>query len=123
MNVKEFSEAVGVNAHTIRYYDKLGLLGTVRRRPNGHRVFSRKDVDWIRFIQRLKDTGMPVAQMLVYARLRAEGDATLAERRALLQAHHAALAERIARQQEHQANLADKIAWYDSEISRARALD
>lgn len=118
MNVKEFAEHVGLSAHTIRYYDKLGLLGNVRRLPNGHRYFSQQDVDWIRFVQRLREMAMPVEQMLLYARLREQGGSTLAERKALLEEHARVLAEAIRKQQEHLKNLSDKIDWYESVISR-----
>lgn len=119
MNVKEFSEAVGVSAHTIRYYDKLGLLGDVGRRSNGHRCFTGKDVEWIAFIQRLKNTGMPIARILDYAQLRSEGDVTLPERLQLLREHTRVLEEAIARQQRHREALAEKLAWYEQRILNA----
>lgn len=118
MNVKEFAERAGLSAHTIRYYDKLGLLGDVQRRANGHRYFSDRDIEWIGFVHRLRNTGMPVEQMLAYAQLRAQGEATMAQRQALLEQHAEALAARIALQQTHLKNLTDKIAWYSAQLAR-----
>ncbi|PIE66616.1 MAG: MerR family transcriptional regulator [Desulfobacterales bacterium] len=116
MNVREFSERVGVSPHTIRYYEKAGLLGTVRRLPNGYRDFSEKDIDWIAFIQRLKDTGMPLAEIRRYAEMRVQGDSTLLERQQLLEAHAKKLKENISRQQHYYHKLIEKIAFYQSVI-------
>lgn len=117
MNVKQFAERVGLSPHTIRYYDKLGLLGEVRRRPNGHRYFSERDLEWIGFVHRLRDTAMPVEQMLEYARLRAEGDTTMAARQAVLECHAEALDAHIRQQQAHLDNLTRKIAWYRQQLA------
>jgi len=113
MNVKEFSRRVGVGPHTVRYYEKLGLLSDVHRLPNGHRFFSEKDVDWLAFVQRLKETGMPLAQILKYSELRAQGDATLHARKEMLEAHAEALRNELARQQQHFEKLKEKISIYE----------
>ncbi len=112
MNVGEFSRRAGVSAHTVRYYEKLGLLGSVRRQTNGHRFFSGRDLEWIGFVQRLKETGMPLDRILEYARLRAAGDGTLAARRRLLKAHADTIRDAMARQQRHLDKLEEKIAHY-----------
>ena len=63
-------------------------------------------------MKRLKDTGMPMAQIKRYAQLREAGDATLAERCAMLDAHRQSLAEKQRELAEHQAHLDDKIRHY-----------
>ena len=60
MNMSEFSGVVGLSSYTLRYYEKIGLLRHVKRSRSGHRVYSDRDVDWVNFIKRLKDTGMPL---------------------------------------------------------------
>ncbi len=120
MNIKEFSNRTDINAHTLRYYEKIGLLRHIRRLPNGHRDFSEKDVQWIAFVQRLKDTGMPLEQIHLYADLREAGDATLSERQQLLEDHARGLRESIAQQQRHLDKLNDKIALYRSAVKRGR---
>lgn len=117
MNVKEFSKHIGINPHTVRYYEKIGLLRNVQRLPNGHRFFSDKDIQWISFVQRLKETGMPLDQIHQYADLRAQGDSTLLARQRLLEAHAKALEESLAKQQHHLEKLSEKIAFYKSAIS------
>jgi len=123
MNVSEFSQRVGITPHTVRYYDKLGLIGKVRRLSNGHRTFSEKDIKWVEFVQRLKDTGMPLEKILEYAKLREQGKETLAARKELLITHSLELKKSIFIQQNNLKKLNDKIALYQSALSGEITLD
>jgi len=120
MNMREFSKCVSVSPHTIRYYEKIGLLRDVQRLPNGHRYFSDKNIQWIGFVQRLKDTGMPLDQIHQYAELIAQGDSTLLARQKLLEMHAQTLKENLAKQQHHLNKLNEKIACYQSAIDCKR---
>ncbi len=80
MNMKAFSSLVGLSAHTLRYYEKIGLLKNVQRNSSGHRVYTAKDVKWLEFVIRLKETAMPLEKILEYARLREQGSSTVLER-------------------------------------------
>jgi len=53
MNIKRFAARVGLTVHAVRYYDSLGLLGTIDRDGAGHRIFGEKDVEWMTFVHRL----------------------------------------------------------------------
>lgn len=117
MNMKQFSAAVGVSAHTLRYYEKLGLLPDIGRNQSGHRTFSNRDKDWVDFILRLKHTDMPLSEIKRYADLRAQGDSTLVTRRQMLQEHAARLADKVRKDQNHLRKLGDKISYYDDTIS------
>jgi DNA-binding transcriptional MerR regulator len=116
MTIQEFSERLGISPHTVRYYEKLGLLTQVRRLSNGHRIFSEDDIVWFSFIRRLKDTGMPLNQILEYARLREKGDVSLLARRQMLEEHASTLHRYLQEQQQHLANLQAKIEAYDELI-------
>lgn len=89
------------------------------RNAANRRRYSEKDIVWIDFIKRLKDTGMPIREIKRYAVLRAAGDTTLAGRMEMLIQHRQALGEQIARLQEHMAKLDDKIDFYRMEIKKA----
>lgn len=112
MRIAEFAAASGVTAHTLRYYEQIGLLPAIARDAGGRRMFDAKDLDWIAFVVRLKETGMPLAQIRAYARLREQGPATARRRRALLEAHAEALADELSRSRDHLDKIRDKIAWY-----------
>lgn len=109
--ISQFAERLGISTDTLRYYEKEGLLAP-QRNASGYRVYSERDEIWFGFVKRLKDTGMPMAQIKRYAELRQAGDATIAERCAMLEAHRQALAEKQSELAEHQAHLDDKIRHY-----------
>ena len=117
MTIREFAEYTGLSAHTLRYYERIGLMSKVARGPNGHRVYGPHDAQWVAFLHRLRETGMPIREMLRYSAMRAEGDASLARRLALLEQHAEQLAEQLRTQHEHLARLRDKIALYKAQLS------
>lgn len=119
MQIKEFARLCGLSSHTLRYYEKIGLLPAVDRTDSNHRRYSEQDRQWVAFIKRLKATNMPLAEIQRYARLRDQGTATEQERMVLLEAHALRLEEAIAQEQEHLAALRDKIRWYQAMIGSA----
>ncbi len=112
MKIKEFSQLTNLSAHTLRYYEKIGLLHPVRHKENGHREYNDADIHWVGFIKRLKETGMALSNIQKYAELRAAGEHTAKERMELLQDHAGILSARIKDEQAHLKNLKEKIAFY-----------
>lgn len=112
LSVAQMAEATGVTAHTLRYYERAGLIRPVARNSGNHRRYSPADVEWVRFLLRLRQTDMPIARMREYAALREQGPTTTEHRLRLLEAHHAGLREQIARLQAHEQALIEKIALY-----------
>jgi DNA-binding transcriptional MerR regulator len=119
MNIAEFARRCGLSAHTLRYYERIGLLGSVTREANGHRTFGPRDLEWVEFLHRLRSTGMGIGEMLRYAELRERGDSTLAERQAMLVQHADALAASLRAQQAHLRVVRQKIAIYDGLIEES----
>lgn len=116
-SIGAFSVTTGISIHTLRYYEKESLIIPARQ-ENGRRSYAESDIAWIQFIKRLKDTGMPIREIQKYARLRAQGDTTMADRMAMLARHRAALKEEIGKLEEHLSNLDDKIGYYQAEIKK-----
>ncbi len=116
-SIGEFSKLTNLGIHTLRYYEHENLI-TPKRNSNNRRYYSDKDLVWIEFIKRLKDTGMPIKQIQHYAKLRAEGDLSLNERMKMLTMHRESLNEQIKVLQKHLAKLDDKIDFYHHEIER-----
>ena len=116
-SIGEFSRLTNLGIHTLRYYEHENLIMPERNSSN-RRCYSDKDLAWIYFIKRLKDTGMPIKEIQRYAKLRAEGDLTLNERMEMLTVHRESLNEQIKVLQEHMAKLDDKIDFYHHEIER-----
>ena len=114
-SISQVAAQLGISAHTLRYYERLGLLDTVRKR-GGIRTYSPQDIEWLRFLRRLREVGMPMRKIAVYARLRKAGSATLVERRALLQEQLLHLEKQREALTAHHAALLRKLAVYDAQI-------
>lgn len=119
LSIGQVAEAIGVSPHTLRYYEQAGLIRPVGRTQAGHRLYSPADLDWLRFVMRLKATGMPVAGMQAFAALRAQGEPTLSARRDLLAAHRDAVVARIDALQASLGAIVDKIAYYEQQAARS----
>jgi DNA-binding transcriptional MerR regulator len=93
LSIAEAAEASGLSAHTLRYYERTGLLEPVSRNGSGHRRYREADLQRITFLAKLRATGMPIREVRRYAELMRAGASTSEERLALLEAHrHAVLA-------------------------------
>ena len=117
MNIREFAEHTGLTAHTLRYYERAGLMGDVARDENGHRVYGPQDSQWVNFLHHLRETGMSIRDMEIYCTLRVQGDATVAERLKLLERHTDQLAQHLREQHEHLAKLRQTIGAYQARLA------
>ena len=106
-SIQEVCEKTGLTAHTLRYYEKEGLLTGVARSTGGFRQYSDEDMEWLGLVCCLKNTGMPLQEIARFVRLAHEGDCTLEERVELLKDHREKL---IGRMEEMQRYL-EKITW------------
>jgi DNA-binding transcriptional MerR regulator len=86
LTIQEVAQATGLSAHTLRYYERVGLIHPIDREQNSHRRYSSDDVGWIDFLTKLRATGMSIKDMQKYADLQRQGDETLAERVEMLKA-------------------------------------
>ncbi|MFI5531044.1 MerR family transcriptional regulator [Kitasatospora sp. NPDC051853] len=102
----------GFSLDTLRYYERIGLLGEVRRSASGHRRFTAHDLAWLGVLRCLRDTGMPISDMLDYAELVRAGDGTVTQRLAILEAHDEQVEARIRELQRQRQAIRDKIAYY-----------
>ncbi|AEG68459.1 MerR family transcriptional regulator [Ralstonia solanacearum] len=123
LTIRQAAEATGLSTHTLRYYERIGLLDSVERRGNGHRVFRAADMAWLAFLLRLRETGMPIAQMQQYAAQRRQGDTleSVSVRRRLLESHAVALEAELRARAETLAVLRDKLVIYDGIRARLEA--
>lgn len=121
LTVAQMSEATGVTAHTLRYYERAELIRPVARNSGNHRRYSAADVEWVRFLLRLRETGMPIARMREYAALRERGPMTTEPRLRMLEAHQEGLREQIVSLRTHERALAEKIAIYRDDLAALEA--
>jgi DNA-binding transcriptional MerR regulator len=95
LTIRQVASLTQLSGHTLRYYERIGLLVPIGRATNGHRRYSGQDIAWIEFLTRLRTTGMPIRQMQQFAQLRRQGDSTIARRRSLLEQHGRAVQQQI----------------------------
>jgi DNA-binding transcriptional MerR regulator len=95
LSISEAAERSGLSAHTLRYWERAGLLSPIGRNGSGHRRYAEEDLERIKFLIKLRATGMPIRQVRRYAELLNGGDATNRERLALLEAHREAVQARL----------------------------
>ncbi|MDN3297209.1 MerR family transcriptional regulator [Streptomyces ficellus] len=110
--ISEVSAWTGLTAHTLRWYERIGLMPHVDRSHTGQRRFTNRDLDWLTFVGKLRLTGMPVADMVRYAELVREGEHTFEERQELLESTRRDVRARIAELQDTLAVLDYKIDFY-----------
>ncbi len=110
--IQQVAEITGLSGHTLRYYERIGLLSSVVRAANGHRRYTDDTIREIEFLNKLRATGMPIREMQHYAELRRQGQSTLAERQAMLKSHHAVVTEQLRLLQEYLKVIEYKIALY-----------
>ena len=112
LKIGDVSELTGLSRHTLRYYEKIGLIDPVKREGDGHRYYSENDMAWIEFLNRLRVTGMPIRQMKLFADLRRKGDSTAGERREMLENFKDDLHERLTDLNKHLKAIEKKINHY-----------
>lgn len=110
--ISEVAAFTGLSAHTLRWYERIGLMSHVDRSHTGQRRFTNADLDWLAFVGKLRLTGMPVADMVRYAELVREGEHTFEERQELLEATRRDVRTRIVELQDTLAVLDYKIEFY-----------
>ncbi|MEU9606992.1 MerR family transcriptional regulator [Streptomyces sp. NPDC048057] len=110
--IGEVAAWTGLSAHTLRWYERIGLMSYVDRSHTGQRRFTNQDLDWLAFVGKLRLTGMPVADMVRYAELVRAGEHTVDERRELLVRTRRTVLERVAELHGTLAVLDHKIELY-----------
>lgn len=110
--ISEVVAFTGLSAHTLRWYERIGLMSHIDRSHTGQRRYSNRDLDWLDLVGKLRLTGMPVADMVRYAELVREGEDTYGERHELLRATRRDVLTRIAELQDTLAVLDRKISFY-----------
>jgi DNA-binding transcriptional MerR regulator len=119
-SIREAAEKCGLSQHTLRWYERIGLVGPIARDSDGRRRFNDADLDWLTLVTRLRETGMPVSDMQRYAGLVRSG-AGEPERLELLKRHREEVRRALAAQKECLKLLNAKIGTYSRLARDARS--
>jgi DNA-binding transcriptional MerR regulator len=122
LTIAEAARRTGVSVHTLRYYERAGLVVTpVDRTRSGRRRYHGEDLKWISICTKLRGTGMPIKAIRRYAQLVSGGPGNEQERLALLEAHRADVTARLAETQEHLKLIDHKIDVYRGRVTAGDA--
>jgi DNA-binding transcriptional MerR regulator len=117
LTISDAAELTGLSAHTLRYYERAGLmLDPVERAPSSHRRYTEAEIGWVTLLTKLRATGMPIRRIREYAELVRAGDGNEAERLALLEAHREAVLEQLDAVRRNLAAIDYKIDFYRRRI-------
>jgi len=118
LTIAEAARESGISAHTLRYWERAGLLQPVSRNGSGHRRYAEEDLERIKFLTKLRATGMPIRQVRRYAELLNGGEDTNEERLALLEAHRKEVLARLEETAGHLELIDWKIDLYRERLGK-----
>jgi len=116
LTIQEVAKATGLTAHTLRYYERIGLIHPINREENTRRCYTADDVGWIDFLLKLRAIGMSIKDMQQYAELQRQGDATLPERVEMLKALRDKVESHIDEMNQHLKLIYYKIDYYQKVV-------
>jgi DNA-binding transcriptional MerR regulator len=117
--IQQAAALLSLSEHTLRYYERVGLIHPIPRADNTHRRYTQEDIGWIEFLMKLRATGMSIQKMQVYAQLQREGDATLQQRVQMLKELRNEVEARLQVLKDHLGLIRYKIDFYSDIIEQA----
>ncbi|ARF52845.1 MerR family transcriptional regulator [Streptomyces gilvosporeus] len=122
LSIGEVAERTGLSVHALRFYEREGLLvGPVRRTSGGRRRYTSIDVEWLLICVKLRESGMPLADLKHFAELVRRGPGNEADRLRLLDAHRQRVDAQIQALEECRSVIAWKVGVYAEHLARGEA--
>ena len=115
-SIGQAAEKTGLSPHTLRYYEKEGLLPFLQKSASGLRVFSQNDLNWLAMIECLKETGMPIKGIKQYIDWFIEGDNTLPQRLDMFKLQEKKIKEQLMQLQKNLDKIRYKIKLYTEAV-------
>lgn len=78
--IGQIAKKTNLSIHTLRYYEKEGIVPFVKRNDNGLRAYEDEHIEWFKFLCCLRETGMSIAQLKEFADLSLGGYGTIDQR-------------------------------------------
>lgn len=122
LSIGEVAERTGLSVHALRFYEREGLLvGPVRRTTGGRRQYATVDVEWLQICVKLRESGMPLADLRRFAALVRQGPGNEAERLELLDGHRRRVDTQIQALVECREVIVRKVDIYADHVNRGQA--
>ena len=120
LRIGELATRTGHTVHAIRWYESQGLIPGVIRDAGGRRSYVERHLGWIELIDKLRLTGMSIAQIRDYAVLVAQGRSTIKQQQQMLQAHRARVHTTIGEWHLALEMLDHKIEYFDEWLATGK---
>lgn len=119
LTIQQMVQATGLSAHTLRYYERAGIMQPVSRsNSNGYRFYTQRDVNWIHFIKCLRATGMHIRDIQRYTEFMRQGEGTLPARLELLREHRRQVIAQLQQVEQYLSAITTKIAFYEHQSNQ-----
>lgn len=115
-SIGQVAAKTGLTVHTLRYYEKEGLLPFVRKSSSGLRMFSDADLGWLSLIECLKETGMSLKGIKQYIDWFREGDSTLPQRLEMFKQQQLKILAQIEQFKKYLQKIDYKVSLYEEAV-------
>jgi DNA-binding transcriptional MerR regulator len=123
LSIAEVAARSGMSPDTLRYYERIGLIDPPARNTAGRRAYRPEELDWLAFLTRMRDTGLPLRALREYAALRrVRNEATAARRKQILVEYRCDIARRMSELQASLDMVDRKIGNYEQVENRLAAV-
>lgn len=120
--IGQAAERTGLSVHTLRFYERENLLvSDLTRTSSGRRRYTQTDIDWLEICVRLRESGMPLAQLAEFAALVRQGPGNEVQRLELLRRHEAHVRAQLASLQHCLDVIEMKVAIYETQVEDSSA--
>lgn len=116
MLISEVAKKFNLTSDTLRYYEKEGLIGPIKKGENGIRNYDENDLKRIEFVKCMRNAAVEISFLKKYIKLYEEGENTTQERRNILIEQRAILKEKLDSMQSAYQRLNYKIELYDKQL-------
>lgn len=114
VSIKEAAKRVSMTPHTLRYYENEGLMPYLKRDEQGNRQFCESDIQWLKFVKCLRETGMSIREMRHFVDLSQQGDVSVPQRLDILYNHKKELENKLLEMEVYLSNINHKIEYYET---------
>ena len=114
--IAQLSRLTGLSVHTLRYYEKEGLIPQVKREAGGRRLYGEDDLEWLAVVFCLKRSGMEISEIKDYMRLCRQGDKSLPQRLEMFKLRREKVEDKIKELERTLEAVNYKIQYYQDAI-------
>lgn len=122
LTIGQVAQRTGLSVHTLRFYERENMLpAAVRRGPDGRRVYTGDDLQWLEICSNFRASGMPLATIRRYVSLVRAGTGNEAERLDLLREHEQRVTDQIGKLNECLDLINYKVKAYSERLEEGTA--